>query len=196
MRSRVEFIELIAAFVVMFPDDLNRKVGKTTVRGLLVAACQTDRVEWYLNNVRIRCRLSEADDEMLGAGTTHNEARHTFLNRCYRRTTQATSRVLEARVQMWLLSDMKTKLTAIASNTTRRFPRSTIASWASRGSVFWGAASWSEFLQTPSASLPSVPIAPRTVSRKRPGASAEQLEIWEGTHAKATHGKKPRFWQH
>ena len=45
MRSRVEFIELIAAFVVMFPDDLNRKVGKTTVRGLLVAACQTDRVE-------------------------------------------------------------------------------------------------------------------------------------------------------
>ena len=58
-RSRLEFIEALAALSSMFPEDMNRKVtgANQRVGHVLWCAADPDRTEWLLNNLRWRHSL-------------------------------------------------------------------------------------------------------------------------------------------
>ena len=80
-RCRWEFVRSIAAFVVIFPEQLNNKSGKTTVHALLVSACSPSRIEWYLNESRFRSQLPPRLQSSMSPGTTRNEAFHAHMKR-------------------------------------------------------------------------------------------------------------------
>ena len=55
-RSRLEFIEALAALSSMFPEDMDRKVtgANQRVGHVLWCAADPDRTEWLFNNLRWR----------------------------------------------------------------------------------------------------------------------------------------------
>ena len=57
--STVEFIELLAALVVLFKYEIGRKthVNGETLQHVIWAAAAPNRVAWYLNNIRFRRSL-------------------------------------------------------------------------------------------------------------------------------------------
>lgn len=58
-RTRLEFIEGLAAIAAEFPEDMRRKVtgANKAIDQILWCAAAADRVEWLLNNLRWRHRL-------------------------------------------------------------------------------------------------------------------------------------------
>ena len=118
MKNREEFAQLLAVITKVYPQRLDVKKGKTTLRKVLLAACAPGKIEWYFNNIRYRSRLTSTDDGFLASGTTRNEQLHMQINRIFRSTIQVTSRLLTAQLTMWLASEMLVFAQAMNANTS------------------------------------------------------------------------------
>lgn len=101
MKSLEEFATLIAALVRVYPERVDTKSDKTTLRGALVASCSRQKSEWYHNEIRFRTSLSLATEEWLGSGTTRNEQLHAHLNARWRETVGILPRMLDACHTTW-----------------------------------------------------------------------------------------------
>jgi hypothetical protein len=100
--SVVEFIELLAALVVLFKDEIGRKthVNGETLQHIIWAAAAPNRVEWYFNNIRFRRTLSMKKLALLGSGTSPNESMHAELNRWMRNQPETYSATLELQLEI------------------------------------------------------------------------------------------------
>ena len=86
--TRVEFIESLAAIVVLYPEEV-KKVAKGANRPLykiLYTAAAWDRIEWYLNNTRQRHSMTPSMLSLLPDGSASNEALHAEINNWFRQT--------------------------------------------------------------------------------------------------------------
>lgn len=191
MRTRVEFVRLIAAFARIYTDDLDVRVDGRTVRSLLLSACKPDRIEWYLNGVRVRDRLTKDEDMRLGAGTTRNEQLHHTLNARFKSVTQISKQMLDAQVKTWLVCDMKTRVKASDAGTTRRYTRSTSQTVAIHASELFTNEDWTSLLDSDTLNWQRSSPHVAGASRKRRGGSSEQLTLWEHMRAKKSRGKRP-----
>jgi hypothetical protein len=84
--TRASFIEAIASLVAMYPDEVCRIVqgsNKALFKVLYAATAET-RIEWYLNNTRVRHLLPTSMLSLLSSGTSSNEAFHRELNNWFR----------------------------------------------------------------------------------------------------------------
>lgn len=86
--ARVEFIEGLAALASAFQDEMDKVAPgpNKRVRQILACAAEADRIEWYLNNVRVRARMDPDHLTLLPSGTSSNEALHAELNVAFRQT--------------------------------------------------------------------------------------------------------------
>jgi hypothetical protein len=100
--SIVEFIELLAALVVLFKDEIGRRthVNGETLQHIIWAAAAPNRVEWYFNNIRFRRSLSPKKLALLGSGTSPNESMHAELNRWMRNQPETYSSTLELQLEI------------------------------------------------------------------------------------------------
>jgi len=80
--TRVEFIEGLAALVALFPQEVQKvaKGANRPVFKILHTAAAWERIEWYLNNTRLRYRISSGKLTLLPCGTTSNESLHAEIN--------------------------------------------------------------------------------------------------------------------
>jgi len=195
IRDREDFVELLAAFTVMYPDDMDVKADSGyTVHDLLINACDPGRIEWYMNAIRIRSRLSARESAWLGSGTTKNEQSHSVMNSHFRRTTSISKRLLDAQVQVLMVKEMLTKLAAIESKPTRKYAKWAVHAFTSHTTAqMFTADAWSLLLS--SEFKPSEPSrAEARPKRIRPAAKVQQKRLWEHIHSKKTHGKRPRVF--
>ena len=100
--SIVEFIELLAALVVLFKDEIGRRthVNGETLQHIIWAAAAPSRVEWYFNNIRFRRSLSAKKLALLGSGTSPNESMHAELNRWMRNQPETYASTLELQLEI------------------------------------------------------------------------------------------------
>ena len=81
-HTRLEFILSVSAICALHCEEVSRKVtgANKEVYRVLWSACAPDRLEWLMNNVRVRMRCPSEYIPFLPSGTSSNEALHAELN--------------------------------------------------------------------------------------------------------------------
>ena len=81
-RSRLEFIQLLAALCSRFSREVARKAPgpNKEIFKILWSACAPDRIEWLMNNVRSRRIIPDAYLQLIPSGTAGNESLHAEIN--------------------------------------------------------------------------------------------------------------------
>ena len=107
--ARATLIEIIAAICAKFEREVKRTVkgeGVSVAKSLWFA-CSADRLEWLINNIRMRQGMSTEDRAFLGSGTSTNEALHaelrswcTSIHEMHRSTLEVKLRVLVHRKRL------------------------------------------------------------------------------------------------
>ncbi|CAE7893205.1 unnamed protein product [Symbiodinium microadriaticum] len=107
-RSRLEFVEGLAAIAAEFPEDMLRKVtgANKAIDQILWCAAAADRAEWLLNNLRWRHRLGLRDLTLLPCGTTSNEALHAEIKGWFAQTQQIHQSTLKLKLEILTLAKM------------------------------------------------------------------------------------------
>lgn len=94
MKTLEEFAGLLAAVVVVYPEHMDKKRDKTTLRQSLVNATSPDRFQWLMNGIRYRSSIPASLEGYLAAGTTRNEQFHARLNSHYKQSTNISKYVI------------------------------------------------------------------------------------------------------
>jgi hypothetical protein len=185
MKSREEFVKLVAALVVIYPHKLDVKRGaKTTLRNTMAAICTPERAEWYMNNIRFRSRLTPTENTFLGTGSCRNEQVHSTLNTNYAQTVRISKRMLNAQLQMWLGAEMAVFLRAMESKTTISVRRSDLRQVVIDGIQLFTAPLWKTHLESRATTWVSGPKAQKCTNKHRKGVSNDQEEIYKAIRAK------------
>ena len=79
---RITFIEALAALCATYPHEVSRKVtgSNKEIRKVLWAATAPDRLEWLMNNLRVRHGLTPLERGLLPSGASSNESLHAEIN--------------------------------------------------------------------------------------------------------------------
>ncbi len=86
--QRVEFIETLAALTSLFVEEVSKIAPgpNKPVKTLLWNAAAPNRLEFYLNNTRMRHMIAFRKLALLPTGTTSNESLHAEINNWFRQT--------------------------------------------------------------------------------------------------------------
>ncbi len=189
MSNRSEFAKLLAAVSAMYPERLDVKYDKGTLRMQFVAACQPSRAEFYFNNIRFRARLPLAEERMLSAGTTRNEQVHAMLNAAYKSTTYISKEMLAAELTTYATAELVAAQRALAHRTSTRVQRADVRAFSLSGVTIFDDASWRAHLNAPVPSRPPADLQQRTCRALRPGPREDQEAVWGAIREKAKRGR-------
>ena len=105
-NARIQFIEAIAALVVMYPDEMDRVAPgpNRTVARILRSAVEPKRIEWYLNTTRAIHHMPPQHIPLLAVGTTSNEALHAELRLWLERANQFHEATLALKLRVLRLA--------------------------------------------------------------------------------------------
>ena len=80
--ARVEFIKSVAALCRIYKSEVTRAAAgpNKAINKILWAACAPDRLEWLMNNLRVRRAMTSTYLWFLPSGTSSNEALHAEIN--------------------------------------------------------------------------------------------------------------------
>ena len=80
--DRLEFIKCLAALCKRYPAEIRRKIAGANkqINKILWSVCAPDRLEWMMNNLRVRHALPSSYHWFLPSGTSSNEALHVEIN--------------------------------------------------------------------------------------------------------------------
>ncbi|CAE7313385.1 unnamed protein product [Symbiodinium sp. CCMP2456] len=86
--TRLEFIRCLAALCRRYPTKVTRKIAGANkqISKILWSACAPDRLEWLMNNLRVRHALPSSYQWFLPSGTSSNEALRAEINSWSRST--------------------------------------------------------------------------------------------------------------
>ena len=81
-RDRLEFIKAVAALCCRYKPEVVRKAAgpNKEINHILWSACAPDRIEWLMNNIRVRHAMQSSYLWFLPSGTSSNEALHAQIN--------------------------------------------------------------------------------------------------------------------
>ena len=104
--SRFDFITYLAALVGAFPAVMKKisQAHKAPVKQSILYATTPARAEYYLNENRFRGQLTDEQLDMIGTGTTRNEAEHHKLNTAFRTITRLGGDGLEDRLRAYKIA--------------------------------------------------------------------------------------------
>lgn len=193
LKSRAEFIELVAAMVAIYPEKLDVKTDKTTLRNMLIAACQPSRIEWYMNNIRFRSRLSSDENAWMGAGTTRNENLHALLNAQYSNILTISEQMLVAELQTWLAGEMLVFVQTFKNPTTVGIKRADRRAIILAKVEVFSDRLWKQHVKSKCTVWPKpgkVAKAHHKSTKKRSARKNEQEEIYQKIKSRAARGKR------
>ena len=189
MQNLEEFVGLVAAVVAVYPERMDTKHDKTTLRRVLINACTPERFQWYMNSARYRSAIPKSVEASMGAGTTRNEQLHARLNSHFHTTVAVSRRTLTAEVNTWLLADMMVCARALNTKPCRRLTRSDMGPYVFSTTKPFSKATWAAFREEPLVQWKSDPKKAKKALKRR-GPSAEQLAIYKSIKEKTI--KRPR----
>ncbi len=104
-------------------------------------ATASDRIEWYLNNTRMRYAIAPSKHSLLPSGTSANEALYAEINNWFRQVRMMHQATLTLKLRVLTLSKQLSHNAALYSPTTRQMPNSVVlARVASR--PLWSREDW------------------------------------------------------
>ena len=177
MSSLKEFATLLAATVKVFPERMDTKLDKTTLRGKLAYACTPSRFQWYMNNSRHRKSIPAKIEEFMAAGTTRNEQFHRVLNAAYRTTILVSRQVLDAQLATWLTSQMAIFLVALKDKLSKGKKAVDIKPFVTSSTCLMTTKEWQLFLAKGQRMWEAGEVDDRQRRVKRKGPSTEQDDI-------------------
>ena len=145
ITSLVELATLFAAVVVVFPERLDTVQEKTSLRKVLINACQPARFHWYMNNLKVRAMLPQYVERFLATGTTRNEQMHQRLNAHYKTTLFVAKRTLETELNTWVTAEMGVFLCALKGKLSRQVRRVDMLPSTTSSTTLFTTASWTKF---------------------------------------------------
>lgn len=184
MVSRREFARLLTAVTIAYPERMDDKVEKTTLRAKLFHACSYAQFQWFMNGLHFRATLDRAIEGYLGVGTTRNEQFHHRLNSHYRSTIFVSRRMLAAQLNTWLTTEMAVFERAVVSNPTRIIRRADAMCLVTSSAVIFGARQWDEHLREKTVAWVSTPLVEQRRAAKRPTQTALQAGIYDAIRSR------------
>ncbi len=141
--ARIQFIEALASLTALYKDEVARKVtgSNKPLYKLLWCAAAAGRIEWYLNNTRLRYTLPPSRHSLLPSGTSSNEALHAEVNNWFRQTQQMHQSTLYLKLNCLSLGKQLAHSAALYSPTTRQFLPNVVLAWVSSRPL-WSATEW------------------------------------------------------
>lgn len=123
-RTRIQFIEALAALAARHKDEMSRKLDGTSIRvdKILHALAGVDKVEWLFNSLRYRRALPLPVRMLLPSGTTSNEALHAELNSWFRQTQRMHRSTLALKLQCLQLGKLLAHSAALYMPSARQMP--------------------------------------------------------------------------
>ena len=107
LRSRAEFCMYMADLVVAYPELSSKRTNASrAVWEHLYAACEPSKIEWYLNNERIRMAISPHLVAHMAFGTTGSEALNSEVNRWFSHINQMRATVLMLKLRVFQLCNL------------------------------------------------------------------------------------------
>ena len=84
--SAFDFVEALASLAALYKGELSRKthVKGATIACILWRAADPGKIQWYMNNIRLRRGMPKERLSLLGSGTSPNESLHAEINRWFR----------------------------------------------------------------------------------------------------------------
>ena len=184
ISSLLEFQELIAAVVCMYPDNMDTKRDNTTLRRSLVETCTPTRFEWLLNGLRHRARLPASLEGYMAVGTTRNEQIHARLNTHFHTTVCVSKRVLAAEMRVWLCGEIQVFERAMLAKLSRRVSRGDFAAALWSTLTVFTDAGWREYIATAPTMWEGNTLEEKRRRAKRKGPNMEQATLYDSIRAK------------
>ena len=102
--NRVDFIKSVAALCRIYKSEVTRKAAgpNKDINKILWAACAPDRLEWLMNNLRVRHAMTASYLWFLPSGTSSNEALHAEVNSWTRSINAMHSSTLALKLQYFM----------------------------------------------------------------------------------------------
>eukprot|EP00435_Cladocopium_sp_Y103_P017516 s1987_g4.t1 len=154
---RITFIEALAAICAKYQAEVSRKVTGTSkeVRKVLWSACAPDRLEYLMNNLRVRHSMDAHMRALLPTGTTSNEALHAEINAWSRQIQGLHRSTLLLKLPILQLGKLLSHNVALCHPPLRQTRDNMILARASCAPT-WTVTSWASFcsMQQQKAALP------------------------------------------
>jgi len=192
MSSLLEFARLLAAVVKVYPERVDSKFDKTTMRASLVHAASIDRFGWYMNNAKYRSSLHPSVEAYMAVGTTRNEQMHAKLNAAYRGTVKISRRTLAAETNAWIVAEAALFARALATQTTRRVSRADLLRTTFSKVQVFNMFGWKEFSAKHAAEWVASDTHANQGQKRRKGPSDEQADIYDAIRKKTVTRKRAR----
>ena len=100
--------------------------GIGTIAGILMAATEPVRIEWYFNNMRARHALPPNARSLLGSGSSQNEALHHQMNTWFRNQPELHRTTLQMQLDVNRLGKLIAHNSAAYSPTLRQLDPQTV----------------------------------------------------------------------
>ncbi len=178
MESLTQFMELIAALVAMYPEKMDLRHDKTTMRKSLLATCSPSRFEWLLNGLRYRSRIPAREEKWLAVGTTRNEQMHHVLNAHFRTIVCVSKRTMAAELRTWLCTEQLVFTRAFESKATRKVSRADMVALVSASTTLFTNRVWQTYLTKPQEKWIGNTNTQKRKRRPRRGPTTEQADVY------------------
>ena len=195
MTSLHEFRRLLAAVVVVYPERMDTKHDKSTLRQILLAACEPHRFQWYMNNIKFRSELPANVEVWVGTGTTRNEQMHARLNSHYHSTVSVSKRMLTAELNTWLAAEMGVFLKAARKKLSRRVHRVDMKTFVTSSTTLFNRTTWGTFRSISQKEWVSSGSQAKREDIKRKGPSLEQCVIYDTIRGKVVKRVRRSMYQ-
>jgi hypothetical protein len=120
--SRLEFMEALAAITRLFKTEVQKKAGCSSkpLYKILWRAAAPNRMEWFLNNIRLRYIVHRSKHALLPSGTASNEALHAEINNWFKQTRQIHQATLRLKFLILTMGKQLSHNSAMYRQTARQ----------------------------------------------------------------------------
>ena len=191
MLTLTSFARILAAVVRMYPERMDSKCDKTTLRQVFLNATKREKFEWLLNNARYRSSLPSQLDQAMGSGTTRNEQVHQRLNAHFRKVKTISKRMLATELKLWHVGDALVSTKMIEGGLSRRMRRADILPIVATSVHLFSSSTWSTFVQTPRQPWAAASQSDMHPRQRRCGPTSTQSDIYDNIMKKMQ--KLPRL---
>ena len=139
LKSRAEFCMYLADLVVAYPELSSKRTNASrAVWEHLYAACDPAKIEWYLNNERIRMSISPHLADHMAFGTTGSEAMNSEVKRWFAQINQMRASVLRLKLRVFQLCNLAAFCSAMYNKTIRQVRKPLVLSRLKSNWKFFG----------------------------------------------------------
>jgi hypothetical protein len=145
--TRQAYLQAMAALSAVYPQEMKRKtyMQSRPMCQVLHAYTAPAKLEWLWNGLRMRHRMPRSMLNLLGSGTSPNEALHSEINRWYRNQPSVFPTTLSLQLQVGRLGKLLAHNAALYRPTLQQFGQDVVLAAACASLVFDGGV-WNDWM--------------------------------------------------